>query len=218
MKSTHIYPVKKYSFNGKHLSLRSNLKVLLSCFLVLISLYLWVPIKEKEAPQKYSQSNSLHKVEVETALPTLAQKIQSYIIRVNPKVDPQEALTMAEAVIQYGEEFNVDPTLILAVIKVESGYDKYALSNQGAMGLMQVIPKYHYMKITNGYKLGHKNIYEPQTNIRLGAQILRENLDTTKNLIKALLMYNGSLQDNTQEYYHLVLAAKQDVERYLAKA
>lgn len=214
MKSTHIYPVKKYSFNGKYLSLRSNLKILLFVFTIISLLYPLVMTKE-DTTQFSPVQVTMHSKEV--APPTLAQKIQSYILRVNPNIESSEALTMASAVIQYGDEFNVDPTLILAVIKVESGYDKYALSSQGAMGLMQVIPKYHYLKIAKGYKLGHKNIYEPQTNIRLGAQILRENLNTTKNLTRALLMYNGSIKDETQEYYHLVIAAKQDVEKYLSK-
>ena len=41
---------------------------------------------------------------------------------------------------KYAEEYNVDPFLVAAIINVESKYDKDAVSNKGAMGLMQLMP------------------------------------------------------------------------------
>ena len=48
-------------------------------------------------------------------------------------------LKYSEYILHYSEEFSVDPYLVAAVIKAESGFDKNAASGKGAMGLMQLI-------------------------------------------------------------------------------
>lgn len=80
------------------------------------------------------------------------------------------------------------PELVLAVIDVESGFQRYAISRSGAEGLMQIMP--FWLK-----KIGrpHANLFNPQTNLRLGCTILRYYLDKEKgDLRKALARYNGS--------------------------
>ena len=70
-----------------------------------------------------------------------------------------------------GGEHRVDPLLILAVIAVESRFNPVAESVFGARGLMQVIPKFHGDKVAS---LGGQDaLLEPDTNIQVGAQILR---------------------------------------------
>lgn len=71
----------------------------------------------------------------------------------------------------------VDPRLIHAVIRAESGYNERALSNKGAVGLMQLIP-------ATAERMGVKNIYDPVENIFGG----------TKYLAFLLNMFNGNVE------------------------
>ncbi|RMG91663.1 MAG: lytic transglycosylase domain-containing protein [Zetaproteobacteria bacterium] len=99
-----------------------------------------------------------------------------------------EARVIARWVYRYSKRFDLDPDLILAVIAVESQFDHFAVSNVGAVGLMQVMP---FWKEELGSK--EDNLLNIETNIRYGCAILRHYLDRYKNLDRALAAYNGSL-------------------------
>lgn len=84
----------------------------------------------------------------------------------------------------------LDPQLVLAMIHVESGFSKYAISKSGAQGYMQVMP--FWVKLI-GNENSH-NLFNLRTNLRYGCVILRHYLDIEKgNLFRALGRYNGSL-------------------------
>ena len=81
------------------------------------------------------------------------------------------------------------PELVLAVIEVESRFDKFAISHAGARGLMQVMP--FWLK-----EIGRPgdDLFDMKTNLRMGCTILRHYLDKEKgNITHALARYNGSL-------------------------
>jgi len=83
----------------------------------------------------------------------------------------------------------LQPELVLAVIQVESNFDRFAISSAGARGLMQVMP--FWIK-----ELGHPddNLFIPQMNLRYGTTILKYYLDKEKGQTsKALARYNGSV-------------------------
>lgn len=93
------------------------------------------------------------------------------------------------------------PELVLAVIDVESDFDRWAISSAGAQGLMQVMPFW----LSEIGRPGD-NLHHPQINLRLGCTILRHYLDRENgDLKRALARYNGSL--GTTEYAHRVLRA-----------
>ena len=102
--------------------------------------------------------------------------------------DETEARVIARWVYRYGKRFGLEPDLILAVIAVESQFDHFAVSNVGAVGLMQVMP---FWKEELGSK--EDNLLNIETNIRYGCAILRHYLDRYKSLDQALAAYNGSL-------------------------
>jgi soluble lytic murein transglycosylase-like protein len=81
------------------------------------------------------------------------------------------------------------PELVLAVINVESNFNRFAISNSGAQGLMQVMP--FWLKEIGKPK---DNLFNVRTNLRLGCTILKYYLKKEKgDLTRALARYNGSL-------------------------
>lgn len=115
-----------------------------------------------------------------------------------------------------GQQIDLDPLLILAVVAIESRFNPIAESGMGAKGLMQVIPKYHQDKlIEHG---GEESVLDPMTNILLGARILKEYIRRKGSLEAGLQFYNGALSDPTSQYAQKVIAEqerlKQAVRRF----
>lgn len=95
----------------------------------------------------------------------------------------------------------LDPHLVLSLIEVESGFNKYAVSRVGARGYMQVMP--FWVKSIGARE---HNLFHLRINLRYGCTILRHYLDMEKgNLYRALGRYNGSL--GQAEYPNLVKKA-----------
>ena len=98
----------------------------------------------------------------------------------------------------------LEPALVLALVQVESGFRKYAISPAGARGYMQVMP-FWARQIGDG---DAARLFHMQTNLRFGCVILRHYLDTERgDLIMALGRYNGSR--GRAEYPNAVLAWRQ---------
>ncbi|WP_438273407.1 lytic transglycosylase domain-containing protein [Zhongshania guokunii] len=103
--------------------------------------------------------------------------------------DPAERLSFLRSVHREASAADLSPELVLALIEVESYFDRYAVSRVGAQGLMQVMP---FWKKEIGRP--EDNLTEPDTNLRYGCHILKFYLDKEKgNLHRALARYNGSL-------------------------
>ena len=93
----------------------------------------------------------------------------------------------------------LEPELVLAVIEVESNFDRYAVSVAGALGLMQVMPFWR-----NEIGRPGDNLIHAETNLRYGCTILKFYLDKEKgDLRRALGRYNGSL--GQRAYPNLVI-------------
>jgi len=103
--------------------------------------------------------------------------------------DPQERLRILKSIHEEATRADLAPELVLAVIEVESYFDRYAISSAGAQGLMQVMP--FWLK-----EIGqpNDNLFDVKTNLRMGCTILRYYLDMENgDKQKALARYNGSL-------------------------
>jgi soluble lytic murein transglycosylase-like protein len=87
----------------------------------------------------------------------------------------------------------------------------------GAKGLMQVIAKYHPEKLSDHG--GEHALLEPEVNILVGAQILREYQRRFGDTETALQMYAGALDEPTSQYASKVFAekARLDVLRFNAR-
>lgn len=115
-----------------------------------------------------------------------------------------------------GEQHEVDPLLILAVMAVESRYNPVAKSVVGAKGLMQVMAKWHPEKLDDHG--GEDALLEPEVNILVGTQILREYLRRFGEVERALQMYVGAFDEPTARYTNKVLAEKARLEAIRKKA
>jgi len=114
--------------------------------------------------------------------------------------------SFVSAAYRAGEQYSLDPLLILAVMAVESRYNPVAESVTGAQGLMQVIPKFHLEKLLDHG--GEYALLDPEVNIAVGAQILREYQRRFGDTETALQMYAGAFDEPTSQYANKVLAEK----------
>jgi soluble lytic murein transglycosylase-like protein len=105
-----------------------------------------------------------------------------------------------------GKALGIDPFLLVAMMAIESSFNPMAQSRMGAQGLMQVIPHYHMDKL--GENPPANALLDPDTNIRVGALVLKEGLQRFGSLQSALQYYNGALSDSGTRYANRVLALK----------
>ncbi len=102
--------------------------------------------------------------------------------------DAEERLTILHRVHYEATRWGLPPELVLAVIDVESNFDRFAISFAGARGLMQVMPFW-----TAEIGRPNDNLTQIETNVRYGCTILKQYLDKENgNLGPALARYNGS--------------------------
>jgi len=103
--------------------------------------------------------------------------------------DPEERIEILTLVHYEASRVALPPELILAVIEVESNFDRYAISVAGAIGLMQIMPFW-----LDEIGRPDDNLLHIDTNLRYGCTILRYYYDKEKgDLRRALGRYNGSL-------------------------
>ncbi|MDR0800684.1 MAG: lytic transglycosylase domain-containing protein [Endomicrobium sp.] len=106
-------------------------------------------------------------------------------------------------IIEYSKRFAVDSLLIKAVMKKESNLNPKAVSNTGAVGLMQIMPK-TALEIANQLNItdySGKNLKEAEINIMLGTYYLKKLLNYyNNNLILALAAYNAGI-GNVENWY-----------------
>ncbi|MFT8887374.1 MAG: lytic transglycosylase domain-containing protein [Ethanoligenens sp.] len=75
----------------------------------------------------------------------------------------------------YAAQSNLDPYLVFAVVRTESGFNPRAVSNIGALGLMQLTPDtftWAQSKTPEEESLAKEQLYDPQTNIHYGTVVL----------------------------------------------
>jgi soluble lytic murein transglycosylase-like protein len=120
------------------------------------------------------------------------------------RIATDSAQSVVSAAYDAGEQFGLDPLLLLAVIAIESRFNPAARSVMGARGLMQIMPRLHKEKLVS-YG-GEVAVLDPVVNIELGAQILKEYIDRTGSLKAGLQIYNGARSDVSQRYFQKVRA------------
>lgn len=103
-----------------------------------------------------------------------------------------EVDAVARTVVGEARRHALEPSLVLAVMHVESRFYNFAVSPVGAIGLMQVMPETGEELATKlGIDwIGPQTLFDPTTNVRLGVAYLRELSDRYGSLSTALAAYN----------------------------
>jgi soluble lytic murein transglycosylase-like protein len=116
------------------------------------------------------------------------------IKRLQPKLDRKLAERISSEILKYSSEYRLPPNLVIHVMNRESGFRPLITSKAGALGLMQVIPKWHEEKLKE-MKINNNEVYYIENNIKLGCWILREYFDQEGDIEKALKKYVGGSHD-----------------------
>ena len=123
------------------------------------------------------------------------QAAVAYWLSKKYNVAPEPLSALVAEAFDIGAHTKLDPTLILAVMAVESGFNPFAQSHVGAQGLMQVMTKVHSDKYQDfGGKLA---AFDPVSNLRVGAKVLEECIARAGSVEGGLKYYVGAA--NTQD-------------------
>ena len=143
------------------------------------------------------------------------QAAVAYWLSKKYKVAPEPVSALVAEAYETGQRVKMDPTLILAVMAVESGFNPFAQSPVGAQGLMQVMTKIHSDKYENfGGKLA---AFDPVSNLRVGVKVLQECIQRAGSLADGLRCYVGAA--NLSEdggYVEKVMAEHQRLKQVAA--
>ncbi len=106
------------------------------------------------------------------------------------RVAPEPVSRLVQEAWTVGKQARLEPTLILAVMAIESRFNPFAQSPVGAQGLMQVMTRVHDEK----YEAfgGMHAAFDPVTNLRVGAQVLKECIARAGSLELGLKYYVGA--------------------------
>lgn len=152
-------------------------------------------LRKKLAAAVRDSSSFQHRFDAEVWLLDMSTRLKKYI------KDDQERLEFLRLLHAEATRAKLAPELVLAVIDVESRFDRFAISSAGALGLMQIMPFW-----LDEIGMPGDNLFRTQTNLRFGCTILRHYLEKENgNLGPALARYNGSY--GKPQYPALVMTA-----------
>lgn len=121
------------------------------------------------------------------------------------KVSPEPLAALVSEAWALGERSQISPTLILAVMAIESRFNPFASGEQGGLGLMQIEPEAHTSALSSfGGRLA---AFDPLTNLRVGTRHLQALIQDASSLEDALRLYAmTSGQGHNERYVDRVLA------------
>ena len=172
---------------------------------------------------------------VEKKWPKELTRIYSIVKLNRPGVADTHAWKVSTAILDECAKRNLDPMLVLAVIKVESGFRDHALSPVGARGIMQIMPETgkfltEELLRVDGFEartFTPDHLDDPVLNIKLGVYYLEGLKRQFRNLHLALLAYNfgpseiqNRLDNNihfSEEYAAAVLNAYREFKKARAR-
>ncbi len=132
-------------------------------------------------------------------------QLASWIAR-RYKVAPEPVGALVQEAWAIGQRANLDPTLILAVMAIESNFNPFAQSPVGAQGLMQVMTRIHSARYDSFG--GTHAAFDPISNLRVGVQVLKDCIAARGGSITEGLRYyvGATLLDNDGGYVGRVLS------------
>ena len=127
------------------------------------------------------------------------QAAVAYWLSKKYRIAPEPLSALVVAAYEAGARAKLDPTLILAVMAIESGFNPFAQSAVGAQGLMQVMTTVHMDKFENfGGKLA---TFDPITNLQVGVKVLQECVARAGSIEAGLRAYVGATNSESDDGY-----------------
>ncbi|MDO8457212.1 MAG: lytic transglycosylase domain-containing protein [Burkholderiaceae bacterium] len=118
------------------------------------------------------------------------QAAVAYWLSKKYRVAPEPISALVAEAYAIGAKVKLDPTLILAIMAIESGFNPFAQSPVGAQGLMQVMTKIHSDKYDHFG--GDLAAFDPLTNLRVGVKVLQESIRRAGSVEGGLRYYVGA--------------------------
>ena len=132
--------------------------------------------------------------------PELYNKIEPKVVS-NIQIDVKGISN--EMIDDIATRSGVDPNIVKAIIKEESGGNPSAIGDNGeSIGLMQIQPKHHKKRME---ELGIVSLFDPQENVILGCSILSDLYDKYGNYEDALSVYNSGNTEDGKAYAERIL-------------
>ena len=120
------------------------------------------------------------------------------------RVAPEPLGALVAEAYQIGVKVKVEPTLLLAIMAIESGFNPFAQSPVGAQGLMQVMTRVHSDKYDNFG--GVHAAFDPVTNLRVGAKVLQDCIARAGSVEGGLRQYVGATTNGDGGYVVKVMS------------
>jgi len=139
-------------------------------------------LRKEFTDEKTRMALMAHVLDIKNILESFKNKTNSY-----------NTMEFALLIAKESYRNNLDPLLVLAVIKTESSFRKSVVSHKGAIGLMQILPNTgHYVSDMHDHiDLGSsQQLFEPDTNIKIGINYLSYLMNKFENQKYAILAYN----------------------------
>ncbi len=148
-----------------------------------------------------------------TALSREQARLANWIAR-RYKVAPEPVSALVQEAWSIGQRAGLDPTLILAIMAVESSFNPFAQSPVGAQGLMQVMTRVHDDK----YEAfgGIRAAFDPISNLRVGVQVLKECIARAGSVQEGLRYYVGAALLDSDGGYAARVMMEQGLMRTVA--
>lgn len=116
------------------------------------------------------------------------KRVSSFIQSANPRIPESEAMSLARWEIKHANRQGVRLDVSLAISKKESRWDCKAVSPTGPIGCKQIAYRWWGPQ----FGVSRAQLFDPETNIRLGAKIIRRLYDMTGSYESALRRYQGT--------------------------
>jgi len=216
------------------------LNIVLVALLIIGAPYVYWKLNNMESQNRVDFSRQTEKILRLDAGIKFESKRQQYLLestkemlKVNKNLRHDEAYRRSEVNLFFGEKYSVDPNLLLAIENPESGFDKDAVSEAGAIGFTQIYPPTARMLFRIlGWEYNRILLFDPDRSTELCALYINILYAEYQNIEQVLAHYNGGywgahyyktknprLHPETKEYVPKVLAHyrkyKKKLGRYL---
>jgi hypothetical protein len=175
----------------------------------------WLEMRQAEGLDTPSASDASYRSTATTlkGLPKDQLAVTQWLSR-RYRVSPEPVAALVIEAWAVGERSQIPPSLILAIVAIESKFNPFTAGTQGAMGLMQIDPDAHVKALAPfGGRLA---VFDPVTNLRVGVRHLQDLMLQSETIEVALRQYasdSGQTEDGT--YVERVLNEQKLLEKLL---